>query len=133
SEAALFPERPSLPGSKYKTKDTYLNRKSQAYEWLRYRAAETYKAVQGEKIRDMDNILSISGKIPELNQLLAELGQITAEPTISGKLKIDKYGDGFSPNRADAVAMAAAPRRMPMRISDFALMQSAQPETSGAY
>lgn len=117
SESALFPERPAVPGSKYKTKDTYLNRKSQAYDWLRYRAAETYKAVQGEKIRNVDNILSISSTIPELNQLLAELGQITAEETMSGKLKIDKYGEGFSPNRADAVAMAAAPRRMPLKIS----------------
>jgi hypothetical protein len=118
SESALFPERPALPGSKYKTKDVYLNRKSQAYDWLRYRAAETYKAVQGENIRDMDNILSISSKIPELNQLLAELGQITAEETMAGKLKIDKYGEGFSPNRADACAMAAAPRQRPLRISD---------------
>jgi len=118
SESALFPERPAIPGSKYKTKDVYLNRKSQAYDWLRYRAAETYKAVQGEKIRDMDNILSISSKIPELNQLVAELGQITAEETMAGKLKIDKYGDGFSPNRADACAMAMAPRLRPMNISD---------------
>lgn len=123
SESALFPERPAIPGSKYKTKDTYLNRKSQAYDWLRYRAAETYKAVQGEKIRDMDNILSISSTIRELNQLLAELGQITAEETTSGKLKIDKYGEGFSPNRADAVAMATAPRKRDMNISDEALAQ----------
>lgn len=121
SESALFPERPAVPGSKYKTKDVYLNRKSQAYDWLRYRAAETYKAVQGEKVRDMDNILSISSKIPELNQLLAELGQITAEETMGGKLKIDKYGEGFSPNRADATSMAAAPRRKPMNISDETL------------
>jgi hypothetical protein len=108
SESPLFPERRAVPGSKYKTKDTYLNRKAQAYDWLRYRAAETYKAVQGEKIRDMDNILSISSQIPELNQLLAELGQITSEESMGGKLRIEKYGDdGFSPNRADSLAMAA--------------------------
>jgi hypothetical protein len=121
SESALFPDRPALPRSKYLTKDVYLNRKSQAYDWLRYRAAETYKAVQGETIRDLENILSISSKIPELNQLLAELGQITAEETIAGKLKIDKYGDGFSPNRADAAAMATAPRNMPLKIADSLL------------
>ncbi|HEY4215012.1 MAG TPA: hypothetical protein VGM84_26280 [Steroidobacteraceae bacterium] len=131
SESALFPDSPAVPGSKYKTKDTYLNRKSQAYDWLRYRAAETYKAVQGETIRDFENILSISSKIPELNQLLAELGQITAEETMTGKLKIDKYGDGFSPNRADAVSMAAAPRRRPFRISDDLLASVATPVMPG--
>lgn len=123
SESPLFPDRPAVPGSKYKTKDTYLNRKAQAYDWLRYRAAETYKAIQGETIRDLDNILSISSQIPELNQLLAELGQITAEESMGGKLKIDKYGDGFSPNRADALAMAMAPRVRAMAISDELLGQ----------
>src|SRR5262249_26330992 len=92
--------------------------KAQAYDWLRYRAAETHKAVQGETIRDLDNILSISSDIPELNQLLAELGQITAEESMGGKLKIDKYGVRFSPNSADALASAMAPRMLPLSISD---------------
>jgi hypothetical protein len=118
SEAALFPESPALPGATVKTKDAYLNRKSQAYAWLAYRAAETFKAASGEKIKCADDLLSISSTIPDLNQLLAELGQITAEESTSGRLKIDKYGEGFSPNRADAVAMACAPRNKPLNIND---------------
>jgi hypothetical protein len=119
SEAALFPESPSLPGATVTTENAYLNRKSQAYAWLAYRAAETYKAVVAkEKIKNPDDLLSISSKIGDLNQLLAELGQITAEESTSGRLKIDKYSDGFSPNRADALAMSCAPRNRPLNISD---------------
>jgi hypothetical protein len=43
------------------------------------------------------------------------------EESTSGKLKIDKYGEGFSPNRADAAAMATAPRNRPMNISSKAV------------
>jgi phage terminase large subunit len=109
SEAAIFPERLALPGATIKTKDAYLNRKSQAYDWLRYRAAETHAARNGEKIKCADNLLSINSKIPELQQLLAELAQVTKDESMSGRLRIDKYSDGFSPNRADSFSMCAAP------------------------
>lgn len=127
SEAALFPKRPAVPGSSYRTEDYYLNRKAQAYDWLRYRAALTHRAVNGDPPKDTDNLLFISSKVPDMGQLLMELGQITAEQTVGGKLKIDKYGDGFSPNRADALVMAAAPRVRPMNITDEVLDNSARP------
>jgi phage terminase large subunit len=121
SESPLFPERKAVPGSSIKAKDAYMNRKSQAYAWLQYRAAQTYAAVNGEKIKSTENVLSISSKIKERNQLLAELGQITGEESPTGKLKIDKYGEGFSPNRADSAAMATAPRRRPMNLTEAAV------------
>jgi hypothetical protein len=116
SEAAIFPEKPALPGATVKTKDAYMNRKSQAYDWLRYRAAETHAAVNGEKVKCPDNLLSISSKLREKTQLLAEFGQITYDHSMAGKLRIDKYGDGFSPNRSDAACMALAPRNLGMQI-----------------
>jgi phage terminase large subunit len=117
SQGVLFPERPAVPGSSYKAKDYYLNRKSQAYGWLAYRAALTHRAVNGDMPKNADDLLFLNSKMPELNQLLAELSQITSDTTTSGKMRIDKYGEGSSPNRADALAIATAPRVMPMKIS----------------
>ncbi|MEO8019725.1 MAG: terminase family protein [Pseudomonadota bacterium] len=138
SESPIFPDRPAVPGSSIKTEDAYLNRKSQSYAWLQYRAAQTFAAVSGEKIKSLDNILSISSTIKERNQLLSELGQIVGEDSTSGKLKIDKYGDGFSPNRADACAMATAPRKLPMVITEATADRleealRALPEREGAW
>ena len=48
---------------------------------------------------------------------LLELGQITCEENTGGKLVVDKYGNGASPNLADAFMMATAPRQKAMAIS----------------
>jgi hypothetical protein len=127
SQAPLFPERPALPGSTYKTKDYFLNRKAQAYGWLAYRAALTHRAVNGDPPKNPDDLLFLNSKMPELNALLSELSQITGVTTTNGKLKIDKYGEGESPNRADALSMATAPRNMPMQISAETLATFSRP------
>jgi phage terminase large subunit len=121
SEGPLRPEKPATPGSKVKAKDWYPNKKSQSYDNLRYRFALTYQVLQGD--RDHNNshhYISISSEIPAeaRNQLMLELAQITAEESPGGKLQVDKYGDGASPNASDSLAMATAPRKMPMQISD---------------
>jgi hypothetical protein len=121
SQGVLFPERPAVPGSSYKAKDYYLNRKSQAYGWLAYRAALTHRAINGDMPKNTDDLLFLNSKMPELNALLAELSQITSDTTTAGKLRIDKYGEGSSPNRADALAIATAPRRLPMNIHPDAI------------
>jgi hypothetical protein len=111
SETPLQPERPCVPGSSKKAKDEYPNKKSQAYDSIRFRAAVTYQMLQGET-GDPENIISISSQIPaeHRNKLLLELGQITCKETLGGKLQIDKYNGGASPNLADSFSLAAAPR-----------------------
>jgi len=117
SEAPLNPDRPCVPGSSIKAKDWYPNRKSQAYDTIRFRAGVTYQMTQGET-GDPENIISISSKIPaeHLNKLLLELGQVACRETPGGKLVVEKYGASganASPNLADAFALAAAPRNPP--------------------
>jgi phage terminase large subunit len=119
SEKPLQPERPCVPGSSMKAKDWYPNKKSQAYDSIRYRAGVTYRMLQGET-GDPENIISISSQIPaeHRNKLMLELQQITCKETLGGgKLQILKYGAAGaneSPNLADAFALAAAPRIPPM-------------------
>jgi phage terminase large subunit len=124
SEGPLRPEKASTPGSKIKAKDLYPNKKSQSYDNLRYRFALTYQVLQGD--RDQQNshhYISISSEIPAeaRNQLMLELAQICVEESPGGKLQVDKHGDGASPNAADALAMATAPRKMAWSISDETL------------
>jgi hypothetical protein len=115
SEAALWPERPTVPGSRVKNKNYYPNRKSQGYDSARYRAKLTFQAIEGDMPKSLDEILSISSDIPAAirNRLFLELGQITCEESSSGKLRVDKYGGGDSPNLCDALIMATAPRNRP--------------------
>lgn len=124
SEAPLNPEYPCVPGSKTKAKDYYPNKKSQAYDWNRFRARVTYQMVQGET-GDPEHVLSISSQIPAAirNKFLLEYASITCSETAGGKLSVDKYGTaGASPNLADAATLATAPRRpVRMKISDIAL------------
>ena len=123
SEGPIRPEKPSTPGSKVKAKDWYPNKKSQSYDNLRYRFALTYQILQGDRARndkDAHHYISISSEIPAeaRNQLMLELAQITCEESPGGKLQVDKYGEGASPNASDALAMATAPRKMQFNISD---------------
>jgi hypothetical protein len=126
SETPLRPDRPCVPGSSIKAKDWYPNKKSQAYDSIRFRAGVTYQMLQGET-GDPENVISISPAIPaeHLNKLMLELAQITCKETPGGKLAVDKYGmsggsSGSSPNLADSLALAAAPRNMPLSFGpDF--------------
>jgi phage terminase large subunit len=123
SETPLNPNSPCVPGSSAKAKDWYPNKKSQAYDSIRYRARLTYQMIQGET-GDPEYLISISSEIPveARNKLLLELQQITCKETSGGKLAINKYGDdNSSPNMADALALAAAPRIPALMISDEVL------------
>lgn len=103
-----------------KNKDYFQNYKAQSYIALRWRFLQTYRAViKGDKTVDMDDIISISSKIPKLSQLTSELSQPVTKESLTGKLMVDKTPDGMkSPNLSDAVMMAFAPRRREMNISD---------------
>jgi hypothetical protein len=62
----------------------------------------------------------------ELGQLVNELtGAYTIVDTNSGKLRIDKYGDGKSPNCGDAMAYCYAPQKVSMNFMG-ALLKAAQ-------
>jgi phage terminase large subunit len=117
SSSPMFPEQ-KVPRTNRTNEDYYANRKAQAWWHLRARFNESWKASRGEPY-DAEMIISINPKIPELSRLVAELSQATVSETGTGKLQIDKVGDGErSPNLADAVVIAFAPRRRGMNISE---------------
>ncbi len=109
SEAVKFPTD-LVPRTDRKNEDFYSNRKAQAWWHLRMLFSESFKASRDDPY-DPESIISIDPNIPELSRLTAELSQATVSQTATGKLAIDKVGDGErSPNLADAVVMAYAPR-----------------------
>jgi hypothetical protein len=116
SEAVLDPER-TVPKTDRKAKDFFKNRKAQAWWSLRFRFEATYRAVQGHPY-DPADIISL-GDFPERTRLCMELSQPTYSLDNSGKIVIDKQPEGVaSPNLADAVMMAFAPKRPAMFISE---------------
>ncbi|MHB1870208.1 MAG: hypothetical protein ACYCT1_05065 [Steroidobacteraceae bacterium] len=114
------PKKPYRPGSRDLIEDVLPNRKSQGYDDLARRLEITYNAitVPGYKYDERD-VVAFSSNNPTHDKLMQELAQITSEWR-GQKLYVDKYGDGASPNAADAVMMALCQRR-PMRVSDAAI------------
>ena len=120
SSSPLFPTG-KVPRTQRTNEDYFANRKAQAWWHARLLFQESYKASQGQPY-DTEKIVSINPKISELSRLVAELSQATVHETATGKLQIDKLGEGErSPNLADAVVMAFAPRRTAMKISPVLL------------
>ncbi len=117
SSSPMFPEQ-KVPRTNRTNEDYYANRKAQAWWHLRARFNESWKASRGEPY-DAEMIISLNPKIPELSRLVAELSQATVSETGTGKLQIDKVGEGErSPNLADAVVIAFAPRRLGIRMTN---------------
>ena len=113
-----YPNKPYRPGSKDKVEDILPNRKSQGFDELARRLEITYNAVTVPGYADDQcDIISFSSNDPGHNKLVAELAQITSEWRAGGKLYVDKYGTGASPNAADALMMVMAP--MQIRMSFF--------------
>lgn len=92
-------------------KDYYANLKAQAWWTLRLKFLRTYRAVVlGHPVADPDELISISGRIPLLQQLIMELSQPTYSKNGAGKMLINKQPEGAkSPNMADAVMILNAP------------------------
>lgn len=128
SGAPLYPER-TVPRTNRKNVDYYLNRKAQAWMHARMLFQEAFKASRGEPY-DAESIISIDPRIPELSRLTAELSQATMSQNATGKLVIDKVGDGErSPNLADAVVIAFAPRSVPISINPSLLVTVSMPRS----
>lgn len=92
--------------------DFFANSKAQAWWSLRKRFLNTFRAVNGEKEYDVDEIISIPKSVTNLNKLIVELSQPTYSQNNVGKIIVDKTPDGArSPNLADAVMIAWAPQK----------------------
>src|ERR1700728_3211016 len=89
--------------------ERYANRKAHDWDALAKLLENTWRAVHlGEKV-PVDEIVSLDPWMPELQDLVNELSQVTIKRTPAGRLLVDKYGDGArSPNLADALVMAFA-------------------------
>ena len=117
SASVMDPTREIIEGRT--NEDFFANLKAQAWWALRFRFQATYRAVvQGRPFKP-DEIISIASDFPDRAKLVIELSQPVYKLNGAGKILIDKQPDGVaSPNLADAVMMAFAPRRPPMVISD---------------
>ena len=98
--------------------DMFANAKAQGWWLLRDRFLRTYQAVvQGKVGIDPDTIISLRPDLPELRELKSELSQVVYKHNPAGKIQIDKAPDGHpSPNRADSVMIAGAPRHQGLSI-----------------
>jgi phage terminase large subunit len=102
---------------KRKNKDYFANLKAQSYWALRLRFQATHRAVVEKMPYNVDDLISIDPKLPELNALIMELSQPTYEINGVGKILIDKAPEGTrSPNLSDAVMIAYQPAHRSMDI-----------------
>jgi hypothetical protein len=115
------PEASDVEGRK--NKEMFLNLKAQGWWALRCRFERTYKWVTDGIVCSAEDIISISSKLPGLQQLVLELSQPTYDKTTSGKILIDKQPDGSkSPNCADVTMMLySGGSRKPIKIDPKAL------------
>lgn len=120
-EAAIPTASPNAGGRDSrdrKNEDFFANAKAQAWWDLRVRFQRTFRAVELAKTGqanpyDPDDLICLNGDMANLSKLCGELSQPTYTPNTAGKIVIDKAPEGTkSPNLADAVMIAFAPRRV---------------------
>ena len=91
-------------------KDFFDNLKAQAWWSLRTRFYKTFKARTEGVVYPADELISIDGSMPLLEQLKKELAQPTVGHSSRLKLLIEKKPDGMrSPNLADSGVLAFFP------------------------
>lgn len=96
--------------------DYFANFKAQAWWSTRTRFLRTARAVAAMKKGEpcpypVDQLIVIDPALPLLGRLQSELSQVQYRPSGAGKILIDKAPEGMkSPNLADAVVIAFAPR-----------------------
>lgn len=110
--SAYEPAAPGKKDIKHKTnKDTFKNRRAQAYWLLRDRFYKTYLAVEKNKYVDPDELISLSSDIESLDKLRSELCRIPVKPghmiQILSKEEMKRKPYQLpSPNLADSVMMS---------------------------
>jgi phage terminase large subunit len=114
----VFEPEHLVPGTSRTNLDYFENAKAQAWWSLRQRFRATWRAVTEGTDFDPSEIISIKSDLPMRSRLVSELSQPTWDLSKSGKMLVEKTPDGAkSPNLADAVMIAFAPKRTPMRIN----------------
>lgn len=123
SGAVFEPDKPipvavveaGLDATERINKDFFANAKAQAWWSLRVRFQRTYRAVTAGSLDgyDPDDLVSLDAEGPDAQQLVMELSQPTYALSTIGKVVVNKAPDGTkSPNLADAVMIAFAPREV---------------------
>lgn len=128
-DAVFKPEaiyEPSRAGGQagVKNKDMFLNLKAQAWWGVADRLKATYNAVRnGEKVRDPAGLMFLDPAMPNLDKLIDELATPKRDfDSSGGRVKVESKKDLMkrevpSPNLADALVMAFAPRSAGIRIT----------------
>lgn len=125
SGAVMDPEK-VFPGTERKAIDFFENYKAQSWWWLRQLFRNTYRAVQhfkehGKLAPDFkaSEIIVLRDGTPEIRRLCMELSQPVWVQSKTGKVCVDKQPDDVaSPNLADSVMMAFAPKRLGVIVKD---------------
>jgi len=123
-EARVIPSDANSP----KNKDFYANLKAQGWWALRRRFEKVYRIRTEGLTYPVEELISISSKIPKVEQLKRELSQPVAVYDGKLRLAVDKKPEGAkSPNLADSVMMNFFPVKLPMIITSDALSQTGGP------
>lgn len=114
------PESEYMPGKK--NKDMFSNIKAQAWWLVRDRFYKTWRAVKHGDVYPVDELISISSAIKDVEYLKTELSRPRVDYDQNGRVKIESKKDmrkrGIpSPNKADALIMAFAPAPELLKIT----------------
>jgi len=116
--------------TKVKNKDFFSNIKAQAWWSLADRFRNTYDAVRNGTEYPVDELISISSEMPQLEKLKTELSTPKRDFDQNGRVKVESKKDLAkreiaSPNLADAFVMCYAPRPFGgVKISADAILKS---------
>lgn len=110
--AVVSPDREYIAGKK--NKDMFANIKAQAWWSVRDRFYKTYRAIEFGDVYPVDELISLSATIAELEYLKAELSRPRIDYDNNGRVKVESKKDmakrGIpSPNLADSLIMCYAP------------------------
>lgn len=108
-DAIYLPEDGEIAEPKT-NRETFANRRAQFYWMLRDKMFKTYLAVAKGRYINPEELISISGDIPDLAQLRSEVCRIPRKYVAGGKIQLIskpdmKKMDIESPNMADALMM----------------------------
>lgn len=120
-EARVIQGDPNSPMNK----DFYANLKAQGWWALRRRFEKVYRAkTEGIKY-DPSELISISSKLPKLQQVMRELSQPVMVHDGKLRLIVDKKPEGAkSPNMGDSIMMNYYPVHLPMVINPDVIARS---------
>jgi len=107
-----------------RNEDMFSNIKAQVWWWLFLRFQKTYLAVHHGNEYPADELISLSSKMPLLNELKTELSRPKRDEDGAGRIKVESKRDMkkrnvSSPNIAEALVMCYAPaqaRRRQVRV-----------------